>query len=302
MEPTREQKGGIGLILLIIAIAVGISVTRSGNGGDNEVTSVAKGPDEGKVLFCSRTTGLIATPGTYTDYDRCLDYLKLVAQGLVDPDKVPPPGTPSETSAPQTTVAPDTPAGPIRVTGETPCPPATVDPAAPKAISFERVPPTCIDATKAYTAVFDTSEGEIRVALDVAKTPKTANNFIVLARYKYYDDTRIFRTDRGLDIIQGGGMSNTTGPGYSIPDEGSGYTYEPGNLAMARTSAPNSAGAQWFFATGPRAAAALNPQGTYVTFGRITQGLDVAQKIIGLDAGGFPGREVVVRTIRIIES
>ena len=44
----------------------------------------------------------------------------------------------------------------------------------------------------------------MRIDLDVANTPITANNFAVLARYHYYDDTLLFRTDPGIGIIQGG--------------------------------------------------------------------------------------------------
>lgn len=307
MEAKKQQQSRTSGIIALMAIVVGVYLAQA-NGSDAKIRQIAKGPSDGKIAFCSRTTGLSAIPDAYTLYDRCLDYMNLVALGLLDPEEVPPPASTTSTSAPSTTVAPaestvapTTTAPSTQVLGDTPCPSGTVDPAAVKKISFEKAPPICIDTKKKYTAVLDTSEGEVRVALDVTKTPYTANNFVVLSRYKYYDDTRIFRTDSGLDIIQGGGMNNTSGPGYSIYDEGSGYVYNVGDLAMARTNAPNSAGAQWFFVTGPRAAV-LNPQGTYVVFGKVSAGLEVLQKIIGLDTGGAPSREVVVRTVRIIES
>ena len=190
------------------------------------------------------------------------------------------------------------------VTGDTACPKA--DGTEERVTKFEKAPPTCIDATKTYTAVFDTSEGEIEVLLDTAKTPKTVNNFVVLARYKYYDGTTIFRTDPSIDIIQGGGLTNTDDPGYTIEDEGNGYKYVEGDLAMARTMEPNSAGGQWFFVTGPNAAA-LDGQGTYVNFGKVVSGLDVVKGILALnsgsgDLGGAPSRTVVVKSVAIIES
>lgn len=190
------------------------------------------------------------------------------------------------------------------VTGDTACPKA--DGTEERVTKFEKAPPMCIDATKTYTAVFDTSEGEIEVLLDTAKTPKTVNNFVVLARYKYYDGTTIFRTDPSIDIIQGGGLTNTDDPGYTIEDEGSGYKYVEGDLAMARTMEPNSAGGQWFFVTGPNAAA-LDGQGTYVNFGKVVSGLDVVKGILALnsgsgDLGGAPSRTVVVKSVAIIES
>jgi cyclophilin family peptidyl-prolyl cis-trans isomerase len=190
------------------------------------------------------------------------------------------------------------------VSGDTPCPAA--DGSEARATKFEKAPPTCIDATKTYTAVFDTSEGEIEVLLDTAKTPKTVNNFVTLARYKYYDGTTIFRTDPSIDIIQGGGLTNTDDPGYTIEDEGSGYKYVEGDLAMARTMEPNSAGGQWFFVTGPKASV-LDSQGTYVNFGKVVSGLDVVKNILALnsgsgDLGGAPSRTVVVKSVAIIES
>lgn len=190
------------------------------------------------------------------------------------------------------------------ISGDTPCPKA--DGTEARVTQFEKAPPMCIDTAATYTAVFDTSEGEIEVLLDTTKTPKTVNNFVVLARYKYYDGTTIFRTDPSIDIIQGGGLTNTDDPGYTIEDEGSGYTYVEGDLAMARTMEPNSAGGQWFFVTGPNAAA-LDGQGTYVNFGKVASGLDVVKGILALnsgsgDLGGAPSRTVVVNSVAIIES
>jgi len=190
------------------------------------------------------------------------------------------------------------------ISGDTACPQA--DGTQARVTKFEKAPPLCIDATKTYTAIFDTSEGEIQVVLDTAKTPKTVNNFVVLARYKYYDGTTIFRTDPSIDIIQGGGLTNTDDPGYTIEDEGNGYKYVEGDLAMARTMEPNSAGGQWFFVTGPNAAA-LDGQGTYVNFGKVVSGLDVVKGILALNAGsgdlgGAPSRTVVVNSVAILES
>jgi cyclophilin family peptidyl-prolyl cis-trans isomerase len=164
----------------------------------------------------------------------------------------------------------------------------------------------CIDAAKSYTATFDTSEGSVVVALNSKTVPGTVNNFVSLSRYKYYDGTTIFRTDPSIDIIQGGGFSASDSIGYTIKDEGGPFTYTEGDLVMARTGTPNSGGAQYFFATGPKVAQ-LDGQGTYVTFGKVTKGLDVLKKIIGLHEattdglGGKPSRTVTVKTITITE-
>jgi cyclophilin family peptidyl-prolyl cis-trans isomerase len=189
------------------------------------------------------------------------------------------------------------------ITGQTPCP--ATDGSQDRAASFENAPPICIDPTKNYTALFTTSEGVVEVELDTANVPNTVNNFVVLSRYKYYDDSLLFRTDTSIDIIQGGGRSNTDSPGYTIADEGDGYTYEEGDLVMARTSAPNSAGAQFFFATGPKVSL-LNDQGTYVKFGKVVSGKDVLQKIMAMHNGpengsGAPDPIVTVQSVVITE-
>ncbi len=190
-----------------------------------------------------------------------------------------------------------------QIEGDTKCPPK--DNTAVRTTNFSKAPPMCIDATKSYTATFDTSEGAIEIALDTIKTPKTVNNFVTLSRYKYYDGSFIFRTDPSIDIIQGGGESNTDDPGYTIDDEGDGYKYTEGDIVMARTSEPDSAGGQFFIVTGPNASS-LNSQGTYVVFGKITKGLDVAKAIIDLSVGsgqlgGAPSREVKITTVAITE-
>ena len=85
--------------------------------------------------------------------------------------------------------------------------------------------------------------------LDTTRTPGTVNNFVTLSRWKYYDGSSIFRTDTSIDIIQGGGKTNTDSPGYTIPDEGGTFTwsdtggkgpftYQAGDLVMARVGQP----------------------------------------------------------------
>lgn len=189
------------------------------------------------------------------------------------------------------------------ISGTTPCPKA--DGSEKRTTTFASAPPMCIDPSKSYTATFETTEGTIEVALDTKNTPQTVNNFVVLSRYKYYDTSFIFRTDVNLDIIQGGGASNTDDPGYTINDEGSGFTYTAGDLVMARSSQPDSGGGQFFFVTGPKASE-LDSQGTYVTFGKITKGLDVAQAILALNEGegslgGAPSRAVQITSLTIEE-
>ena len=215
---------------------------------------------------------------------------------------------------PETALAPD----PEPVEQATGCP--SVDGSGPRVIDFDGPQPMCIDPDARYVATFDTSEGEMRFELTAADTPLTVNNFVTLARFRYYDDTLLFRTDPSIDIIQGGSPhtndNRDPGPGYTIPDEpafdtdpDSGqltgpYRYQPGQLVMARSAGPDSASAQFFLTTGPNTAR-LDTQGTYVVFGQTDDaGLAVAQSIIGLHEpggalGGAPSRDVTVHSVTI---
>ena len=205
------------------------------------------------------------------------------------------------------TTAPGTTQPGSTVSGATTCP--KTDGTEKHVSQFKQAPPMCINIAKKYTATFDTTEGAIVVNLDTKRTPKTTNNFVVLSRYKYYDGTPIFRTDPSIDIIQGGGPNNTSGPGYTINDEGGKFSYTPGDLVMARSSGANSGGAQFFFSTGEKTAL-LDSQGNYVTFGHVANdaSLKVLQSIIALHKaddsgmGGAPSRTVTINSVTITES
>jgi peptidyl-prolyl cis-trans isomerase B (cyclophilin B) len=189
-------------------------------------------------------------------------------------------------------------------------------------LDFPSPPPTCTEPGQVYNAVFETSEGEIRFALDTETTPNTTNNFVVLALYHYYDNTQLFRTNTGIGIIQGGSPhtqdNSDPGPGYTIPDEpaegfaedGSTgpFTYQAGDLVMARSAGPDSSGAQFFFGVND-AVSALDAQGTYIKFGTVTTGLPVLEAILALHQAtdpadpteGAPSRPVTVTQV-IIET
>ena len=254
--------------------------------------------------------------------------IALVAAGteVPPPPSIPALGTLSDVDADQLPELPEgfsvavvePPGEGASISGETPCP--ETDGSSPRTTEFDQAPPLCIDPTRTYTATFVTNYGDVVVELDTQNVPDTVNNFVVLARYGYYDGTAMFRTAPSIAIIQGGAPHSNSGadigPGYTIADEADGFSYQPGDLAMARTQAPDSASAQYFFSTGPETAnldgEPGNPdgsgRGTYVVFGSTVDGFEVLQEIISLhvdDArlnGGGPGRPVVVETVRIDES
>lgn len=201
------------------------------------------------------------------------------------------------------------------------CP--NVDGTSDPTLTFTAAPQQCINPGKTYTASFDTTAGKLVVKLDTASTPGTANNFVVLSRYHYYDNTTFFRTAKSIAIIQGGSphtnSASDPGPGYALQDEGfdyatlpkdaggntSGgpYRYLPGDLVMARTASPNGAGAQFFFAVN-EGTAALDSQGVYVKFGSIVEGLDVLQAMLASATADEqpPNPPVTVNSISITES
>ena len=131
-----------------------------------------------------------------------------------------------------------------------------------------------------YTATLETSCGDIVVRMLTDRAPATVNSFVFLAEQNYFDGTRIHRIDESIDVLQGGDPigTGTSGPGYSIPDELTGdETYPPGTLAMAN-SGPNTGGSQFFIITGEDGHN-LDANPNYTIFGRVIEGLDVAQEI-----------------------
>ena len=114
-------------------------------------------------------------------------------------------------------------------------------------IDFDGPQPMCIDPDRRYTAVFDTSEGEIRFELTPADTPGTVNNFVTLARWGYYDGTLLFRTDPSIDIIQGGSPHTNSpsdpGPGYNIPGRASLHSGTP--IPASRSARTDTSPVNW---------------------------------------------------------
>jgi peptidyl-prolyl cis-trans isomerase B (cyclophilin B) len=112
--------------------------------------------------------------------------------------------------------------------------------------------------------------------------PNTVNNFISLIKKGFYDGVIFHRVIRGF-MLQGGDPEGTGagGPGYEIKGEFShnGFPndlkHTPGVLSMARTMIPDSAGSQFFIMH----QAAPHLDGEYAAFGKITEGMDVVNRI-----------------------
>ncbi len=178
-------------------------------------------------------------------------------------------------------------------------PPVTQPVTSKKMYSYP--PVMSIDSTKQYSATLKTNMGDIVIALAVKETPTTTNNFVFLAKEKFYDGTIFHRTIPGF-MIQGGDPEGTGmgGPGYKFADEKFTGKYDRGTVAMANAG-PNTNGSQFFIM---HADYPLPPN--YVIFGKVTSGLEVVDKIATAPTkpggeGSSPVAPVTVTSVTISE-
>jgi len=154
-----------------------------------------------------------------------------------------------------------------------------------------------------------TSMGDVKIELDKGKAPVTVENFLVYVNDKFYDGT-IFHRVIPAFMIQGGGFDkdmNQKKTKAPIKNEaGNGLKNTTGTIAMARTSDPNSATAQFFINTKDNAFLDHRndtPQGYgYAVFGKVVDGMDVVKKIEQVQTTTRAPHENVPTTPVIIES
>ena len=158
-----------------------------------------------------------------------------------------------------------------------------------------------------------TNHGDIVIELDAEKAPETVKNFLAYVEAGHYDNTIFHRVINGF-MIQGGGME----PGMKQKDSkapikneaSNGLKNEAGTIAMARTQDPHSATAQFFINVADNDFLnfkAENVQGWgYCVFGRVSEGMDVVNKIKGVKTGtsGFhqdvPKEDVVIQRAEVV--
>lgn len=153
-------------------------------------------------------------------------------------------------------------------------------------VALVHAPAPAADKPPAPTAVITLDKGgEIRVEFFPADAPKTVENFVKLARAGFYDGTAFHRVESGF-VVQGGDPLSKTlppgdarigtgGPGYTIKAEFNKRRHDRGVVAMARTQDPDSAGSQFYITLGP----AYFLDGQYTVFGRVTDGMEVVDRI-----------------------
>ncbi len=184
------------------------------------------------------------------------------------------------------------------------CPPA--DGSGERITQFDGPHPLCIDLDKTYTAEVVTNQGNFTIEFDTQRAPVTTNNFVTLARYRFYEGVNFHRVIEGF-MIQGGDAvgtpAGTGGPGYQFADEpqgGEGPFYEIGSVAMAN-SGPNTNGSQFFVVTG---ASGETLPDQYTRFGTVTAGMETITAIEAAetDAGDAPVEPMTIESVTITES
>ena len=150
-------------------------------------------------------------------------------------------------------------------------------------------PPMGIDPNASYSAVIKTSLGEMTAELYAKDAPNTVNNFVFLSRAGFYNGVIFHRIIKEFMVQTGDPTgTGTGGPGYRFADELTGpQTYTRGTLAMANAG-PNTQGSQFFICHGQRAETLPK---RYSIFGKVTTGVDVLDKIAGVQVRAGPGGE-----------
>ena len=174
--------------------------------------------------------------------------------------------------------------------------------------------PEPLAAGEKRTVTIATDQGDIEIELDASLSPIAVGNFVALAECGWYDGVIFHRVIPGF-VIQGGdgqygrspdvdpNLIGTGGPPYTIQDEPVTTTYGRGTVAMARSSAPNSVGSQFFIVTDDGAAEALaNPQyNNYQIIGTVTSGMETVDAIVNAprNAQDFPDTPVVMNDVSV---
>ena len=139
-------------------------------------------------------------------------------------------------------------------------------------------------------ATINTKFGDITLKFFPDAAPNHVDNFIKLAKEKFYDGTIFHRVIPNF-MIQGGDPNTksanrsthgTGGPGYQVKAEFSDKPHKRGTLAMARSAHPDSAGSQFFICV----ADAPHLNGSYTVFGEVVSGLNIVDRIVSQKRDG----------------
>ena len=163
------------------------------------------------------------------------------------------------------------------------------------------------------SVLLKTNHGDITLELDAVKAPKSVANFLAYVKSGHYDGTIFHRVIDNF-MIQGGGMTAGMKQKSTLDqienEANNGLKHDRGTIAMARTSDPHSATAQFFINVNDNDFlnhTAPTPQGWgYAVFGKVTNGMDVVDKIKKVKTGNagyhqdVPTEDVVIEKASVI--
>ncbi|TCJ98592.1 peptidyl-prolyl cis-trans isomerase B (cyclophilin B) [Volucribacter psittacicida] len=159
-----------------------------------------------------------------------------------------------------------------------------------------------------------TNFGDIKIALNHEKAPKTAENFLNYCKNGFYNNTIFHRVIDGF-MIQGGGLEvgmQEKATNQPIQNEANnGLSNKRGTIAMARTADPHSATAQFFINTVDNDFLDFKSESMqgwgYCVFGEVVDGMDIVDKISKVKTGNYgfhqdvPKEEVIITSVSVDE-
>jgi cyclophilin family peptidyl-prolyl cis-trans isomerase len=207
--------------------------------------------------------------------------------------------TPSTNPGPTVSVVPA--AAGATLSGPTPCP--AEDGSSPRTTLFAGPPPNCVDPSQTYDAVISTSVGDLKVFLNTKLAPTAVNNFVVLARYHYYDGSPLVAIISQKTMAVGSDISNPDGrqsPGYTLPGDypKGGTIFPTGTILMVKVPGQGDHfGGAFQIALGDKAA---DLPADSTAFGLTLDGTDalVAINKAGTD-NGAPTKAITITSVRI---
>ena len=148
---------------------------------------------------------------------------------------------------------------------------------------YSAPPPMCIDTSATYTGILRTTKGDITMSFLTKQTPKTVNNFVVLAENGYFNGELFWRS---IDwVVQSGDPLNNGqgGPGYTLAPEppAADEQWPPGSVGMARFPDGSISGSQFFILKS--AWSGGNPTAVYNHFATVTLGFDIVGQLSNSD-------------------
>ncbi len=170
---------------------------------------------------------------------------------------------------------------------------------------YSQPPQMTINPNSNFTAAIRTNKGDITIELFAAEAPMTVNNFVFLARQRFYDGVVFHRVIKDF-MIQTGDPTGTGagGPGYAFDDEPVTRSYTKGIVAMANAG-PNTNGSQFFIVHASNAGLPPN----YTIFGQVVEGIETVDTLantpVSVSSRGelsVPTEILRIETVEISES